>query len=96
MAFEVPPDPLQAVFTDEARLRARQNPTDQLTHRLKVLCTDGQQPGFFAQRRRTIKAAWDTYIHAGFALGLFDGEHRRELLSRLTGPDDDFVPIWNE
>jgi hypothetical protein len=91
MAFEVPPDPLRAVFTNEviANLSARQNPTDQLTHRLKVLRTDGQQPGFFAQRRRALKAAWDTYLHAGFALGLFHGEQGSELLSRLTGPDDD-------
>jgi hypothetical protein len=91
MAAEVPSDPLRAVFTEDviARLQSRQNPSEQLKHRLKVLCTDGQQPDLFAQRRRALKAAWDTYVHAGFALGLLDGEHGLELISRLTGVDDD-------
>ena len=91
MVAEFPSDPFRAVFTDDviARLRSRQNPTDQLTHRLKVFETSGQQSGPYAIRRRALKAAWDAYLYAGFALGLFEGEHGKELLSRLTGVDDD-------
>jgi hypothetical protein len=91
MISTIPPEPLSALFTPEVidKLRARQNPTDQLAWRLKVLAADGQQPGDFARRRRALKAAWDTYVHAGFALGLFEGAYGHELRSRLTGTDDD-------
>lgn len=86
----VPPDPFRAVFTDEVieRLQSRENPTEQLQHRLKVIAAHGQRTGFFHHRRRALKAAWDTYLYAGFALGLFEGEHGGELLSRLRGVDD--------
>jgi hypothetical protein len=91
MVAEVPSDPFRAVFTEDviARLQSRQNPSDQLQHRLKVFAADGQQPGLYAVRRRSLKAAWDVYLHAAFVLGLFEGEHGTELLSRLTGVDDE-------
>lgn len=33
--------------------------------------------------------AWDIYLYAAFAVGMFEGVHGHELRRRLTGPDDD-------
>lgn len=86
-----PADPLRVVFTEQvlAILRARHHSTDQLQRRLEILDANGQKPGLFALRHRAIKAAWDTYLHAAFALGLTEGEHGEELLTRLRGHDDE-------
>jgi hypothetical protein len=91
MDRHVPFDPLFAIFTPEvvAKLAGRQNRTDQLEHRLEVLNAGGLKTGFLETRRRSIKSAWETYLHAAFALGLLDGVHGNELRRRLTGHDDD-------
>jgi hypothetical protein len=46
---------------------------------------------------RAYKAAWEVYLTAAFAIGLFEGEHGKELRARLTGSDDDnFWPALSE
>ena len=41
------------------------------------------------QALRAYKAAWEVYLFAAFACGLFEDPHGADLRSRLTGVDDD-------
>ena len=61
---------------------------------MDVLTASGPIPnedpwGARVRHRRAERAAWDTYLAAGFACGLLDGEHGSDVLARLTGIDDD-------
>jgi len=90
----VPSDPLRAIFTPEVLLRLRQHsPQDyHLVHRLNVLEAAGPTPSEAETAhaitwRRVEKAAWEAYLQAAFACGLFDGESGAELRGRLMSPD---------
>lgn len=83
--MHVPPsDPLRDVFTEEvlAALHARPSKSEYLEHRLAVL-------GVRAPFLRAAKAAWEAYLTAAFALGLFSEPYGADLRARLTGTDDD-------
>jgi hypothetical protein len=92
MPYNVPSEPLWAIFTPDAlrQLSLIGNPSNELTLRLQVLAAGGlnshNQRG---QALRAYKAAWEVYLFAAFACGLFDGLHGADLRSRLTGTDDD-------
>lgn len=93
---KMPTDVLRDVFTSEVleKLRSQQNPTQGLLGRIEVLIARGPEPfdplkreGF--RRLRKLKAAWEVYLTAAFAIGLFDGKNGEDLRSRLRSPDDE-------
>ena len=87
----VPAEPLWAIFTSEVvqKLRRVRSPTALLDFRLKVLAAGGlNSHSYPGQALRAYKAAWDVYLLAGFACGLFEGAHGNELRARLTGAGD--------
>jgi hypothetical protein len=49
----------------------------------------GLNPSTENQALRAYKSAWEVYLFAAFACGLFDGDHGKDLRARLTGVDDD-------
>src|SRR5262249_45427473 len=65
------------------------NPTELLSFRLRVLAAGGLNPSVDNQTRRAYKSAWEVYLQAAFACGLFEGQHGADLRARLTGVDDD-------
>jgi hypothetical protein len=83
-------EPLWDVFTPEviAKLQQVRSPTDLLKWRLAILHAGGLNPSRLNQELRAFKAAWEAYLTAAFAIGLFDGEHGADLRARLTGADD--------
>ncbi len=92
----VPSDASRAVFTADvlARLRKSPSPSVALIHRISVLIASGPYPSdpwvaSTIRQLRARRAAWDTYLGAAFACGLFEGPHGSDLTSRLTGEDDD-------
>ena len=87
----MPIEPLSDVFTPEvlANLQTVRSPTERLRWRLKILHAGGLNPSTVNRELRAFKAAWEVYLTAAFACGLFDGEHGKELRARLTGSDDD-------
>lgn len=89
-------DILRDVFTPEVleKLRSKNNPSQALLHRLKVLTASGAEPQDSRWREwvralRKRKAAWEAYLTAAFGIGLFDGEHGKDLRSRLRSPKDE-------
>jgi hypothetical protein len=85
-------DPLRDVFTPQviAELRQQQAraPTDLLEWRLAILHAGGLNPSPLNHELRAFKAAWEAYLTAAFAIGLFDGGYGADLRARLTGADD--------
>lgn len=92
-----PSDAIRAVFTRDSliRLHARPNMSGRLKERLAVLAARGPDSDSVAARvahpphRRARKAAWEVYLRAAFALGLFDEPYGADLRARLTSADDD-------
>jgi hypothetical protein len=90
--MSVPSEPLWAIFTPDVirRLSLVGNPSRDLDFRLQVLAAGGLNSHIpRGQALRACKAAWEVYLFAAFACGLFDGTHGADLRSRLTGVDDD-------
>jgi hypothetical protein len=88
----VPAEPLWAIFTPEVldRLSRIRRPSPDLTFRLSVLAAGGLASHNSRGRvLRARKSAWEVYLIAAFACGLFEGEHGAEVRARLTGEDDD-------
>ena len=92
MAF----DAIRNVFTPavRARWRSETNPSSRLQDRLHALDATGIYPSapeinHRVRHWRARKAAWDVYLTAGFACGLFEGKHGEDVRQRLTGVDDD-------
>jgi hypothetical protein len=81
---------LWAIFTPEAimTLRRVNSPSTELDFRLAVLTAGGLDRDPLNRRLRAYKAAWEIYLLAAFACGLFEGEHGQDLRARLTGIDD--------
>ena len=91
----MPRNVLRKVFTDDvvAQLCSVRSLTKDLKFRLSVLGVGGSHPIEPYRRKllcdyRKRKAAWEAYLIAAFAVGLFDDEHGRDLLSRLRSKDD--------
>jgi hypothetical protein len=91
MPVDMPAEPLWEVFTPHAieALRRRSKPSGALDFRLRVLHAGGLNPSTENQALRAYKSAWEVYLFAAFACGLFDGDHGKDLRARLTGVDDD-------
>jgi hypothetical protein len=91
MIHMVPAEPLWNVFTREviANLRQIRSPSQRLQTRLRILDAGGLNPSPLNCELRAYKAAWEVYLTAAFAIGLFDGPYGVELRARLTGIDDD-------
>jgi hypothetical protein len=87
----VPAEPLWAVFTPEVitNLRQIRSPSQRLQTRLRILDARGLNPNPVNRELRAHKAAWEAYLTAAFAIGLFEGPDGVELSARLTGTDDD-------
>jgi hypothetical protein len=86
----IPAEPLWDVFTPAviAKLQAVRSPSDYLQCRLAILGAGGLAPSLRNRELRAFKAAWEAYLTAAFAIGLFDGVHGADLRARLTGDDD--------
>ncbi len=86
----VPAEPLWDVFTPEviANLRQGRSPSQRLLTRLRILDAGGLNPSRANHELRAYKAAWEAYLTAAFAIGLFEHPHGVELRARLTGTDD--------
>ena len=87
--FAPPTDVLGEVFPAEVRRRWSKKPTDDLIRRLEILCASGPSPSDPHQAAdlrywRARKAAWEAYLFTSFACGLFEGNRRRDLCSRLA------------
>jgi len=91
MSHLIPAEPLSDVFTQEviANLHRVRSPSDRLKSRLAILHAGGLNPSTLNRELRAFKAAWEAYLTAAFAVGLFDGQHGADLRARLTGSDDD-------
>lgn len=93
----VPPnDALGEVFTHTiiARLSKSPTPSPQLVDRLRVLTACGPLPSDkslaeWVLQLRARKAAWEAYLYAAFACGLFEGDDGKDLRRRLIGSNDD-------
>ena len=94
----VPIDPLKSVFTKDvlANWKRMAEQSEDLKFRLRVLSACGPYPSdrwraseirFY----RAWRAAWDVYLYAAFANGMFEGDRGRDIRARLTRIDaDDF------
>jgi hypothetical protein len=73
----VPSEPLWAIFTLDAirTLRYVSAPSPMLDFRLAVLGAGGLNPSYSNRRLRAYKAAWEAYLVAAFACGLFESNH---------------------
>jgi len=92
MLFDVPNEPLWAIFTPKVidALRRIENPSDFLDFRLRVLAAGGPSSATWpGQSLRAYKSAWEVYLFAAFACGLFEDPHGADLRARLTGSDDE-------
>jgi hypothetical protein len=92
MIFDVPNEPLWAIFTPQVidTLQGVQNPSDFLVFRLRVLAAGGSNPSTWPEQAfRAYKSAWEVYLFAAFACGLFENPHGADLKARLTGTDDE-------
>ena len=94
--YNIPSDPLRAVFRSEilAKLGAKKHVSTPLQWRLNVLEACGPMPTDPLKRLeirawRAQKAAWESYLAASFASGLFEGSPGKQLRAKLTEPDDD-------
>ncbi len=87
--FEIPREPLWKIFTPEILVNLqRAASTDRLAFRLDALGSGGLNPSCRNKRLRAVKSAWEAYLSAAFACGLFEGPHGIDLRNRLTGIDD--------
>jgi hypothetical protein len=85
----IPKEPLWEIFTREIITNLyRAKPSDWLTYRLEVLQSGGLNPSSKNKRLRAVKSAWEAYLSAAFACGLFEGPDGTDLRCRLTGLDD--------
>lgn len=91
-----PTDPLREVFTYQVldSWRGSQAPSQELVFRLRVVEACGPYPcdpkkADSLRSLRALKAAWEAYLCAAFASGMFVGEKGKDLLGRLRGVDDD-------
>jgi hypothetical protein len=86
----IPAEPLWEIFTPDviAKLRQERSPSSRLQCRLAILDAGGLNPSWQNRELRAFKAAWEAYLTAAFAIGLFDGVQGKELRARLTGTDD--------
>jgi len=92
----VPPrDPLKAVFDETVmgRLASVKSPSKRLQDRLEVLTACGPMPSDKVARHRlgwlrARKAAWEAYLTAAFACGMFEGNQGNDLRGRLVGKND--------
>lgn len=96
MVLQPPPDDsLKAVFTPDVlrRWSTTRKPSEHLRDRLNAIAAHGPWPSepSAARRLRLLlarKAAWDTYLRAAFACGMFEGPKGNDLRARLTGISD--------
>lgn len=93
--FTPPQDPLKEVFGSVGRVDLRDYPSasEQLRFRLDVLAASGPYPSdedvaYDLCFLRARKAAWETYLYAAFACGMFEGTEGQDLRARLTSVDD--------
>lgn len=86
----VPAEPLWDIFTPDviADLQRVRSPSEPLRTRLAILHAGELNPSSLNRELRAFKAAWEAYLTAAFAIGLFDGEHSVDLRARLTSSDD--------
>jgi hypothetical protein len=70
-------------------LQAVTSPSEYLRCRLAILGAGGLNPSPLNPELRAYKSAWETYLTAAFAIGLFDGTHGTDLRARLTCVEDD-------
>jgi hypothetical protein len=86
----MPLEPLLDVFTPDVLTKLQQNrsPSDRLQTRFAILHSGGLNPNPRNRELRAFKAAWEAYLTAAFAIGLFNGRHGAELRARLTDTDD--------
>ena len=75
MIHMVPAEPLWDVFTPDviANLRQVRSPSQRLQTRLRILDAGGLNPSPVNRELRAHKAAWEAYLTAAFAIGLFEG-----------------------
>lgn len=87
VSYPIPAEPLGDVFTPAilAELQRAKTPGPCLGFRLRVLAANGLHPD---HALRPCKSAWEVYLLAAFACGLFEGEHGADLRARLTRIDD--------
>jgi hypothetical protein len=92
----MPQDILLEIFPVELRrkLRSIASPNKQLLQRLEILEASGPEPTdpIWQERLshwRKRKAAWETYLTAALAIGLFKGSQGRDLRARLRSPDEE-------
>jgi len=88
----VPADPLKVVFTKEVlgNWKRKAEHSEDLKFRLRVLSACGPYPSDRLRAReiriyRAWRAAWDAYLYAAFANGMFEGDKGRDIRARLTG-----------
>jgi hypothetical protein len=82
MLFDVPKEPLWAIFTPKVidTLRRIENPSSFLDFRLRVLAAGGPNSATWpGQSLRAYKSAWEVYLFAAFACGLFEDPHGADL-----------------
>lgn len=92
---KIPTDVLKDVFPAKVRERliSKINPSQELIYRLEILKASGPDPADSSKRtklcdHRKRKSAWEAYLFAAFAIGLFDDEDGRDLRARLASTDD--------
>lgn len=101
----IPCDPLGSIFTSDVikRLQRRlsqpfqdDNDRHRLLIRLNILTAAGEiSPYLSYWRQRSIRAwkayraAWDTYLFAAYACGLFSEKSGTDLINRLTDTNND-------
>ena len=90
-----PSNPLRDVFTDEVIQEwvERRNPSDFLKSRIASITTplsnsDKRLAEYEITRYRIRREAWNIYLYAAFACGLFEGDDEEDLRARLRSPDD--------
>jgi len=86
----VPAEPLWDIFTPAVigKLQAVRSPSEYLQCRLAILGAGAVNPSPLNYELRAFKSAWETYLTAAYAIGLFDGVHGTDLRARLTDVDD--------
>ena len=87
----IPTDVIREVFPSEVleRLRSVRNPSEDLKLRVAVLTVRESEPVVgqsWVHTDQKLKAAWKTYLQTAFAVGLFEGEHGKDLLGRMRSP----------
>ena len=88
-------DSLQAVFDSQViqRWAANSSKLPSLQYRIDVVTASGPYPADphlreRVRRFRAQRAAWEAYLDAAFACGMFSGDEGESLRARLTGTDE--------